>query len=167
MGGGGKGNIEGGVKTISDCLEKGLNFFIKNFRGVCSLIRQLNFTQNEQFSDKNTKFIISKKYYATFSHVHMYVKLGLQILYAVEQFSSLLFKVICVYAVELSSKLFHCTSFWLSVPINFFFSCDTTFPLCSRFYGIPVKFTFSLAARSSEERRLAARFLEFVKRYST
>ena len=32
--------------------------------------------------------------------VHMYVKLGLQILYAVEQFSSLLFKVTCAYAVE-------------------------------------------------------------------
>ena len=30
----------------------GLNFFIKQFRGVCSLIRQLNFTQNElQSSD--------------------------------------------------------------------------------------------------------------------
>ena len=49
----------------------------------------------------------------------MYVKLGLQILYAVEQFSSLLFKVICVYAVELSSKLFHCTSF-LAVCSNKF-----------------------------------------------
>ena len=97
----------------------------------------------------------------------MYAMLGLQILYAVEQFSSPLFKVICVYTVELSSKLFHCTSFWLSVPTNFSFSCDTTFPLCSRFYGIPVKFTFSLAARSSEERRLAARFLESVKRDST
>ena len=73
----------------------------------------------------------------------MYVKLGLQILYVVEQFSSLLFKVICVYAVELSSKLFHCTSFWLSVPINLPFSCDSTFPLCSSFYGIlPVKVLF-------------------------
>ena len=74
----------------------------------------------------------------------MYVKLGLQILYVVGQFSSLLFKVICVYAVKLSSKLFHCTSFWLSVPINLPFSCDSTFPLCSRFYGILLKFAFSL-----------------------
>ena len=97
----------------------------------------------------------------------MYVKLGLQILYAVEQFISLFSKVICAYAVELSSKVFHCTSFWLSVPTNFSFSCDTTFPLCSRFYGIPVKFTFLLAAQSSEERRLAARGLVSVKRDST
>ena len=66
-----------------------------------------------------------------------------------------------------SSKLFHCNSYLLSVPINFAISCDTTFPLCSRFYGIPLKFTFSLAARSSEERRLAARGLVSVKRDST
>ena len=98
---------------------------------------------------------------------HMYVMLGFQILYAVEQFSPPLFKVICVNGVELSSKLFHCTTIWLSVPINLSFSCDTTFPLCSRFYGILVKFAFSLAARSSEERRLAARFLVSVKRDST
>ena len=64
----------------------------------------------------------------------MYVKLGLQFRYAVEQFSSPFFKVIFSYAVELSSKLFHCISFWLSVPINLPFSCDTTFPLCSGFY---------------------------------
>ena len=97
----------------------------------------------------------------------MYVKLGLQFRYAVEQFNSPFFKVIFAYAVELSSKLFHCISFWLSVPINLPFSCDTTFPLCSRFSGILVKFTFSLAARSSEERRLAARGLVSVKRDST
>ena len=48
----------------------------------------------------------------------MYVKLGLQFLYAVEQFNSPFFKVIFAYAVELSSELFHCISFWLSVPIN-------------------------------------------------
>ena len=66
-----------------------------------------------------------------------------------------------------SSKLFHCNSYLLSVPINFAFFCDTTFPLCSRFYGIPVKFTFSLAARSSEERTLAARGLVSVTRDST
>ena len=97
----------------------------------------------------------------------MYVKLGLQILYTVEKFSTLFFKVICAYAVELSSKLFHCTSFRLSVPINFPFSCDTTFPLCSRFYGVPLKLTFSLAARSSEERTTAACGLVSVKQDST
>ena len=58
--GGGRETLKG-VKTISDCLEGGLNFFMKKFRGVCLLTRQLNFTQNEQSSDKNTKFIISKK----------------------------------------------------------------------------------------------------------
>ena len=41
----------------------GLNVFIKKFRGVCSLIRQLHFTQNDlcATSDKNTNFIIWKK----------------------------------------------------------------------------------------------------------
>ena len=116
-----------------------------------------------QLPDKN-KFHYLEKIISCI--VHMYVKLGLQFRYAVEQFSSPFFKVIFAYAVKLSSKLFHCISFWLSVPINLPFSCDT-FPLCSMFYGIPVKFTFSLAARSSEERRLAARGLVSVRRDST
>ena len=130
-----------------------------------SLIRQLNFTQNDQCatSAKN-KFHYLEKIICYI--VHMYVKLGLQFRYAVEQFSWPFFKVIFSYGVELSSKLFHCISFWLSVPINLPFSCDTTFPgLCSGFCGIPVKFTFSLAARSSdhEERRLAARGLSGIR----
>ena len=97
-------------------------------------------------------------------HCTYVCKVGIAI--SLEQFSSPFFKVIFSYAVELSSKLFHCISFWLSVPINLPFSCDTTFPLCSGFlYGIPVKFTFSLAARSSEheERRLAARGLSGIR----
>ena len=36
--GGGGGGGEGGVKAISDWLGGGLNFFIKKFRGVSSLI---------------------------------------------------------------------------------------------------------------------------------
>ena len=60
-------------------------------------------------------------------------------------------------AVPLYSLLAVCSN-------KFTFSCDTTFPLCSRFYGVPVKFTFWLAAQSSEERRLAAHGLVSVKR---
>ena len=98
-----------------------------------SLVRQLNFTQNDlcAASAKNKFHYLEKIIWYI---VHMYVKLGLQFRYAVEQFSSPFFKVIFSYAVGLSSKLFHCISFWLSVPINLPFSCDTTFPLCSGFY---------------------------------
>ena len=62
--GGGGGKHRRGVKAISDCLDGEANlFFIKKFRGVCSLITQLNFTQNDlcATSDKNTNFFISKK----------------------------------------------------------------------------------------------------------
>ena len=38
VGGGGRAKKEGEVKAISDWLEGGLNFFVKMFRGVSSLI---------------------------------------------------------------------------------------------------------------------------------
>ena len=51
-----------------------------------ALIRQLNFTQNDlcATSDKNKFHYLEKIIYCI---VHMYVKLGLQFRYAVEQFN--------------------------------------------------------------------------------
>ena len=98
-----------GVKAISDCLEAGgkLNFFIKTFRGSVRLwdsqiLRKMTCAQLW------TKTQISWSRKNNMLHCTYVCKVGIAISLC----------SIFAYAVELSSELFHCISFWLSVPIN-------------------------------------------------